>query len=316
MLKTKPMKKNYLLVLFCLLTISASSQINPFLGIIDVDSCKFESQCVFLRLDTSIQNNWQIGKPLKPYFDTAYSLPYAIVTDTINPYPISNHSYFDLILPNYYFFNMVVGFKHKFQTDSLIDGGYIDVSYNGGQTWMSILNTDTTAVEFNTENMYSIQDTIKGGINGFSGNSNGWIYSRVQWVWSYQAKSYPPDTVIMRFHFISDSVQTNKAGWMIDDILISYAYMLGSVSENNNNKYEIIIAPNPMENSTQISFPNKIEQNSRLDIINTFGQTVKQFENISSNNIQIEKSSLTSGTYIIRLFNNERIFATKKLIIK
>lgn len=285
-----------------------------------MDSCKFENQCSLLKLDTSSQEIWQIGKPAKPFFDTAYSSPNALVTDTINPYTTSNHSYFDLILPNIYFYpdGRIVGFKHKFQTDTLTDGGYIEMSYDKGLTWNNIIDDPIiiNPIEFNTENLYSNQDTLKGGIRGFSGTSNGWIYTRIQWVWYYPCKTYPADTIIMRFHFISDNIQTNKDGWMIDNILISYADMGSPIEENKNIHSQIYIMPNPIDNFAIIKFDNFKNENLKLTIFNQLGQIMKQVENITTNQVEIYKNDLTSGLYFIQLRNNYRIIGTSKLNIK
>ena len=314
------MKKTKLLTTFFLLSFPTFSQINPFLGIYDVDSCKFENQCTLLQLDTAIQNIWQIGNPTKPFFNTAYSLPNGLVTDTINPYPISNDSYFDLILPNsnYYGLGMIVSFKHKFQTDTLTDGGYIDVSYDKGISWVNVLHDDTVnyPLEFHTENLYSYQDTLLEGINGFSGTSNGWIYTRIQWVWIYPMKTNSPDTLIMRFHFISDAVQNNKDGWIIDNLLISYADEGSSIQEVNANDSKIHIVPNPIDNVAIINFENFKSEPLTLMLFNAFGQKIKQIEGIKTSQIQIDRNNLTSGLYFIQLRNNYSVIGSSKLIIK
>lgn len=310
------MKKIKLLTILLLLNLSAFSQIDPFEGIANFDSCKFESQCGLYKPDTSSQNIWQIGKPAKPFFDTAYSQPNALVTDTINPYPNANHSYFDLRIRNLYVADMIVGFKHKYQTDTLTDGGYIEISYDKGQTWINVIHSDTTAMMFFTENLYSNQDTLKGGINGFSGSSNGWIYTRIEWVWVLPCKIYPPDTLIMRFHFISDSIQTNKAGWMIDNIIISYAVMTGSIKEMNTDMVSINISPNPMTNFTTIRFDNRKNEKLTLRIFNTLGQIAGEIEDVTDNQIQIEKGDLTSGLYFVQLRNKQKIIGITKLVVK
>ncbi|MDA3953800.1 MAG: transposase [Bacteroidales bacterium] len=40
--------------------------------------------------DSSEPPIWQIGTPNKTFFDSAYSSPNAIITDTVNYYPINN----------------------------------------------------------------------------------------------------------------------------------------------------------------------------------------------------------------------------------
>jgi len=311
------MKYFNLFAILLLLSSPAFSQIIPGEGILDFDSCKFESLCNIVKPDTSVRNIWQTGKPSKPFFDTAYSGPNAIVTDTVHPYPVSNHSCFDLAVRNLYFFNMIVGFRHKFQTDTLTDGGYIEVSLDKGLTWMNIIHSDTTAMIFSTENMYTIRDTLKGGINGFSGTSAGWIYSRIQWIWTLPLKIFPPpDTVILRFHFISDSTQTNKAGWMIDNILISAAKMSGSINETSRDVNSIEIFPNPYSELTTIKFNQLKVERHTLIIVNTLGQTVKEFKEISDHQVQLRKEDLNSGIYFVLLQNNQKTLAARKLIVE
>ena len=48
------------------------------------DTLNFEEPCNYLFIHPSNTNHWQIGTPSKAIFDTAYSKPYAIITDTIN----------------------------------------------------------------------------------------------------------------------------------------------------------------------------------------------------------------------------------------
>jgi len=312
------MRKINLLLIFILLSFSTFAQIQPWGGIIDHDSCKFENHCSLVKLDTSLHNIWQIGKPSKPFFDTAFSAPNAIVTDTINPYPIANNSYFDLIIPNIFLPNLIVGFKHKFQTDSLTDGGYIEESDDNGATWVNIAYEDTimtTPGAFNTENLYPKQDTLQGGESGFSGTSNGWIYSRIQWIWLWPCKQIPPDTLILRFHFISDSIQTNKAGWMIDNILISWAIMSG-INESENNRSQIHIIPNPVDDIATIKFDNSGNEIFNITIYDPLGQIIKIIENIKSNQVEIKRGDFTEGLYFVQLRNDNKILGTGKLIIK
>ena len=302
-----------------LMRLSMYSQINPYWGIYDVDSCHFETQCPILKQDTSYHNIWQLGKPDKPFFDSAYSIPNALVTDTIEPYDTLIDSYFDLILPSeqYYGYGIIIGFKHKYQTDTLVDGGYIEVSYDKGISWVNVIHdTLYPSKEFNSENLYTEQDTLRGGINGFSGASDGWIYTRIQWVWAWPVDNYPPDTLMLRFHFISDSIQTNKDGWMIDNILISYADEGNAIQEVDKMNIKIEISPNPFDNSTTIKFKTVSKETLTLIVKNSLGQIVKKVNRVIENPIQINRGELQSGLYIIQLMDNNTILGTDKLIIK
>ena len=309
------MKRIIIILILISVSISAHPQINPGLGIVDYESCNLESYCGLLKMDTSSQNIWQIGKPMKVFFDTAYSIPNALVTDTLNPYPVSNHSYFDLVIRNFYYLDMIVSFRHKFQTDTLTDGGYIELSYDMGQSWENILY-DSSYIFFYSENLYTTDDTLKGGINGFSGTSNGWINTRVEWIWALPIKFYPPDTLMMRFHFISDSIQTNKAGWMIDNILISYAMLPGAVNEINYGVIPLEIYPNPFDTYTNIQFENPRNEDLEIWVLNPLGQVVRTIKDITGDQIRIEKEDLTSGMYFVQLRKDWKLLANQKLIVK
>ena len=133
---------------------------------------------------------WQVGKPHKKFFDSAYSFPNAIVTDTVNPYPVNNHSAFEIIIYNSYCYPfecspLYLSFEHKYDTDSLNDGCYLDISYDRGKTWVNIINDSliykdsifppnwqSTHIYFN--NLYNSKDTIKGG--------NICIYWQIKWL--------------------------------------------------------------------------------------------------------------------------------------
>lgn len=293
-------------------------QITSDLGIYDIDSCNFEISTLDLEIDTSSQNLWQIGVPNKPFFDTAYSAPNAIFTDSINPYASDVNCYFDVIIPNdTYGMNKIISFKHKYETDTLVDGGYIEVSYDMGQNWNNVIHDDTVhSVEYlGFENMYSENDTLKDNHFGFSGTSEEWITTRIQWVWALPIKSSIPDTIIVRFNFISDNMQTNKAGWMIDDIVISYGEFFGSVEEyDNQNAYEFF--PNPMDNHATIQFNNPDQSDCQLVIFDQTGRIVRSNDKTRTNEFKFGRDELNSGIYYFQIRSTKSILSKGKFIIE
>jgi hypothetical protein len=264
-------------------------------------------------------NIWQLGKPNKVFFDSAYSCAYAIVTDTINSYPATNHSYFDVKIgsnnngPNG---NRIIGFKHKFDTDSLKDGGYIEASYDNGKTWINVINQnpDYRPIWFGMENMYSNNDLLLNGKVGFSGKSKGWTYSRIQWVWVYVMKTIP-DTIILRFNFISDSIQTNKAGWMIDDLMISRVDQGSSVNSISKLATYFEITPNPINEKTRIQIIGNSGINYSVSVLNILGQTVKNIEIINLEAI-LTRENMKQGIYFVQLKDENQILATKKIVVE
>ena len=131
------MKKLLLFLTLISLVNFANAQYSLFINFEDTSTVKY------VKIDTTNHNNiWQIGRPSKTVFTSAYSIPNAIVTDTILPYPINNHSSFIITIKDPQWFQgspSELDFFHQYNTDSGKDGGYIDVSYNGGAKWKNIL---------------------------------------------------------------------------------------------------------------------------------------------------------------------------------
>lgn len=101
------------IILFSLIHHLSGQVINPGDTFV-IDSCFFEEICPIVKIDTTMPNNlWQIGKPQKPFFSSSHSPSNAIVTDTINSYPINNDSYFDIVHTGYGNGNLILGFKYR-----------------------------------------------------------------------------------------------------------------------------------------------------------------------------------------------------------
>lgn len=153
----------------------------------------------------------------------------AIITDTINSYPISHTSCFYFrfdSLPLYWSGmckDMQLHVYHKLQCDSLTEGGYIEISYDSGLTFHNIVDDDDlfgNALNYNqtlSDFFYSKQDTLNNGIPSFTGNWTGWKKSSYYWYGLMPVKSIQ-NLALIRFCFQSDSLENNKNGWMIDDV--------------------------------------------------------------------------------------------------
>lgn len=319
------MKNTTLFFALVLISIQSYSQ---FIDSLFLDTITFEEPYEFLSIDTSEQNIWQIGEPNKMFFDSAYSSNLAIVTDTINYYPINNNSFFDIKIseanfPSYGWL-VFLEFTHKYDTDSLMDGGYISVSYDYGISWTNIINDESWNYsiipfpgEYSGMNLYSENDVLFNGESGFSGNSGDWITT--EFGWHIEPESPPEftnmleDTTIIRFNFISDSINTNKEGWLIDHIrLISYGLM-GSVDDLKKMNFEIF--PNPVYDKFQLTFSENIQlQSFRIYSVN--GELLLK-QKASSTEIQfIDVSHLQSGMYLLEVISSDGYRDVKRFVVK
>lgn len=295
------MKKTLLLVSLFMLPVFVFSQIGS-------DTITFEKNSNLVHIDTSQHPNiWQIGRPQKTFMDSAYSKPNAIITDTINRTPAHNTSSFivgyvtDFAPPAGPF----IQFMHKYKTDSLHAGGYIEVSTDTGKTW--------TNVGVVRPGLY-YGDTITGGIPAFTGNSLGWRYCLFPLCYVFY--NVGSDSALFRFTFKSDSVSTADEGWMIDNITITTTICEG-IQEVGKDKGSIQIYPNPASTEVSLIYNfNSANHKAILNLYSPLGQLVKS-EGISNNagTITEDVSALPDGIYYYRLVVDGVPAATSKLVI-
>ena len=255
-------------------------------------------------------NVWQIGQPNKTIFNSSHSAPNAIVTKLDTFYPTNDTSSFiishiaDMALNAYGI--MWINADFKINSDTLSDYGIIEFSPDNGHTWINLM-TDTLYLH---QNLYS-WSTPKPV---FSGNFTGWqSFSIAITDHNHYFNISYGDTVLWRFTFISDSVQTFKDGWMLDNIDINDWYE--NVSENISRDSYAKVYPNPFSSQTIIQ-TNNILKNATLTVYNSFGQQVMQLNKISGQTIIFHRDNLPSGLYFLRLTQDNKIFSLDKLIIE
>jgi len=273
-----------------------------------------------LQIDTSFVGNiWQIGKPQKTIFDSAYSYPNAIVTDTINNYPPNNLSAFNFKIFDPAWMSLTdptscveFSFMHKFDTDSLKDGGYVEISYNNRITWTNIVNDSNG---FGNPNFYynsSSPPIITNGNAAFTGGSHGWqqvdMYGEGFDFFSY------PYPVYLRFVFYSDSILTNKEGWMIDNLNVCMGCANCTIGfEEKQGKDLISIYPNPATNELTIDFVSTDKY--YFNLFDLLGATILSAR-LDNSSKTVDLTTVDSGVYVYSIANSKGgIIKTDKLII-
>ncbi len=303
--------KNYIKLFFIIILFLTSSnniiaQWNNFIS--------FDTPANNIYIDTLQTNNiWQIGAPHKILFDTAWSRPNAIVTDTVNYYPVNDTSSFVIKIirpflwqwiPDSYGPTPFVSFISKINTDSLLDGGYVEYSINNGNDWLLV-----NGYFFGNGNH---PPYFGEGRALFTGTWNTWIQTSI-----VLGDSNPDfgietvDSVLFKFTFVSDGINTNKEGWIIDEIEYGTVSVIGinNIREEN---YNFNIYPNPVENKFCITFIETGSINNELKIYNVFGDLVYQ-SLIQNSKSEINISDLPNGMYFVKLISDKQIL-TKKII--
>lgn len=264
-----------------------------------------------IKVDTTNPSNiWQTGKPQKLFFGSAYSPANAIVTDTINYYPKNNTSSFALKIsdPTTVGWDVWVSLKHKYNSDSLMDGGYLEITFDGGNSWNNIANVTDLS-----EDIYSVNDTILGGTYALSGKSN-WITSNI-FICGF--KFLPSNSAFLKFVFKSDSIQTNKDGWMIDNVEIWYvADACAGVNELSNKNSFIKISPNPFNVKSILELTNPHDNLQEIEIYNCYGKKIAEYRNISNNQLQLNRNKFSEGLYFYKIKTKNNYSESGKFVVE
>lgn len=265
----------------------------------------FEDTSEFFRLNIETVSNpnniWQIGEPQKSIFQSANSTPNAIVTDTLNSYPVNDTSKFIIkhIVESFGGFDTpqhaTIAGKYKVNSDTLNDFGMIEFSPDNGNTWVDLLS----------DTLYLNQGCYlwSFGKPSLSGNVSEWTDFYVN------VAGFGPvfnieggDTVLYRFTFISDSIESNKDGLIIDDLYIN------DVAEgisNSKNQFESKIIPNPTSDNVIIQFINENNEPFEFSMSDLYGNYVLIKRTTNNSSIKLNLSNFDSGTYFYRIINKK-----------
>lgn len=208
---------------------------------------------------------WQRGSNQKIEFGSP-GADYGIITDSALAYPANSNCSFELSIPDAsQNLSFLLYFEHRFLTDSLTDGGYIEYSCNR-QQWNKLVNNQNFGfpvqtnfhnfpgiVPFNSPDISSLP-RINDSTYAFTGNGNQWQWSGVQIVWAFPVKLeenmassgcdiLPNDSLHLRFVFESDANAENLPGWMIRKIAHGWVDLGSGMEAMNNDSY--VFYPNP-----------------------------------------------------------------------
>lgn len=261
------------------------------------------NQHLFIDSTSNINNIWQIGSPHKTTFTSAYSVPNAILTDTINPYPINDTSSFiithEIFVPGPMWGTSISGY-YKVNTDTLNDYGTIEYSMDNGLSWTNVLS-GSADIEYSGTFFPTL-----------TGNSNGWQTFNISFTNFSQNNG---DTILFRFTFISDSIQTNNDGVMYDNIQIGD--ISEGIEETSPDLIKSNVYPNPIIDNLNIDFENRNNSVYKLIILDNTGKIIWTISNIEKNSLNINIQELLSGVYYYNLINSlDKKYAIGKFIKK
>ncbi|MCB0807097.1 MAG: T9SS type A sorting domain-containing protein [Bacteroidales bacterium] len=293
--------KSKIITLFLLVTCGLTGISQPtFTQYFDgADTSAYNS--ILVEIDNAPGNIWQIGMPQKAIFNSAATIPNAMITDTTHFYPASNTSRFRARIINDWVFFGVLAFQwmQKLDMDSDHDGGIIEFSTDGGDSWQNAFNNPYVYNFYGWDPVN--QDTLTNGEYAFSGTDttwkNIWLCFDLSWM------SLFPDTINVRYTFTSDSIDNEREGWMIDNMM-AHITIIHTVDETEPGDY-MTISPNPTTGRINIETQklDKFHIIEKIELIDMAGKVVKRW-GTSPTKFYIDISDQPEGSYILKVKTN------------
>jgi hypothetical protein len=298
--------KKLLLALFSLTSASlAFSQYNGSQYFDGADSTFYTGPWVngsiYVYTDSNPQNIWQVGKPQKVIFDSAATYRNAIVTDTVNPYPVGNTSSFYFDYANHYMSHEILGiqWKQKLDMDKGTDGGLVEFSFDYGATWLNAFNNPYVWNFFGYDPQN--KDTLSTGEYAFSGTDSTW--KDVWLCYQLDFVASMTDSIKIRFTFKSDSVNNNREGWMIDN-LQTHITIMHPVKETAKKDY-FNISPNPADNTIHVELAQATGYHiiEEMELISADGKSLQKWNKIPTR-FWFDVSKYPVGQYYLKIRSN------------
>ena len=192
-------------------------------------------------------------------------------------------------------------FYYKLNTDTLSDYGKLEVSADNGMTFINVLT------QWNDYGFWWNGDIHEN----FTGNTNDWNWFSI--CISSLLDSFPTaDTILYRFTFISDGNQTNKDGWIIDDLVVQD--VTENIDEINMNLGSICY-PNPVSDYLTIEYKSYKNNKFKLELYEGNGKFIN-VNIFDSRLINIDLTEYISGVYFYKIIDEKNKYQTyNKFII-
>jgi hypothetical protein len=188
---------------------------------------------------------WQIGVPNKPFFNSAYSPPNAIVTRLDSALQPGTKASFVITLPYVsVWFGAILTFTHKYDFDSAHGGGYVEFSVDTGRHWHSVRRTGAVGGYYNymgssgfcveeqwtSSGGYGVidgqfifpptwwgtvpTDTLSNGVAYFTSTDSLWVNDTIVMPTPIPVKTSVQTHFMFRFTAFADSSSRPTAGWI------------------------------------------------------------------------------------------------------
>ncbi len=191
--------------------------------------------------------SWELGMPLAPLITGTHSGPNAWEINLNGPYQSNSN---EMLYSPFFDFstisNVELRFWQWYSCDNYNDGGRVEYSTDGGNTWIVL----GVAFDPNGTSWYNQSLIYSSNLPGWSGNGGGYFQSK----YNLTMLNNFPTPVQFRFVFNSDNYSFNAVdGWAIDDFEL---YVPVDASSNTITFGNTSPLPIPGTNNVKINIKN------------------------------------------------------------
>lgn len=298
--------KNYIHLIFFLLTIELVAQEPIVVGLSGIIGFENNTDSIYILSDTS--KVWQIGQPQKEHLYLPNDLPFlyknAVFTDTSQYYLSNSLSWiqFRLIFNIHDFYQFEFFQAYDFEKNK--DGGIIETSWDNGKTWSNLIFDERIFNESFDGPLYGPNDTIASLNNqpGYTGFKADGVFKQL---FEWENDTLDGDTLLLRFTFSSDSNNANNEGWLLDN----FRFIGGLVFVDDIFlSQDVELYPNPAVDIIQIK--GNTDRFTTGYIVDINGRKVQQCRDISFGTVHI--SAFPPGVYFLILETSSGIINSFK----
>ena len=258
---------------------------------------------------------WQFGLPSKTKLNAAFSGNRALITDSVKLLSGKRKDSYEMkfsIYQDLYAGNFQIGFRHRFDFDSL-SGGMISISTNDGITFSNVWSdTGYYAPFWWYDNLYAKNSLLWNGEPGFKGSSTDWIYTQINLTFFILVKR--EDSLIIRFDYVSDSLSSTHEGWLIDEIQTGGEARAGGLGDHSLYS-EIKVFPNPTHEQLFLeNGDDPIRNFTCYSLLNPEGKLVKNGSLLPQQINTMDFADLENGLYFLQLENSKGEIVIKKVM--
>jgi hypothetical protein len=269
------------------------------------------SESASVYIDSSHHNNiWQAGNPKKYFFRLNHPTDTtSMVTLLTKPYPPSNTSIFtvvfkpDLLPENIEHFSL--RFSYQIDTDTLSDIGYVEVSPDMGVTWDNLSSSHSKYV------IYRLFQNAEYDSFYFTGRAVFMHNAMPNISFGIKGDFLKCNTLMFRFTIRSDSIDTNKEGWCINEVFLFVTRGNGIDNQNKDNNKDLLCYYIDDNKSLFFKLQGSEIKEYRLYDIN--GKMVKESK-VTASSATLSSENLPAGFYTLAVSNMKGKVFYKKIV--